>query len=789
MKSKAFYIIAILLVFVFACKNSNKSTTGLPQLGKNSIDEVIKALTVEEKVSLVMGVGMFIPGLPEGLLPTMDSADAGVVHKVFGAAGQTHAVPRLGIPAITVSDGPAGVRIPPVRGNDSTRTYYATAFPIGTLLASTWDTELVKNMGVALGNEAKEYGIDVLLGPAMNIHRNALGGRNFEYYSEDPLVSGHMAAAIVNGVQSNGVGTSIKHFAVNNHEFNRFSMNVQVGERALREIYLKNFQVALQECDPWTIMSSYNLVNGTYTSQNRALLDTFLRQEAHFNGLVMTDWFGGNDAVEQMKAGNDLLMPGYLSQKTSLIEAVKSGALPMDRLDENVRRVLKLVLKSPTFKGLKYSDAPDLKQNALVSRQVASEGMVLLKNEGALPMNLAKNIALFGNISYDLIAGGTGSGDVNKAYMVSLDQGLANASFTVNASLAAEYKKYVADGKAKLPPRVSPFHPLTPVAEMPINAVLAAKMATENDMAVLTIGKHSGEFADRNLDKDFNLTQAEKAAIDAISSAFHAKGKKVVVVLNIGGVIETASWRDKVDAILLSWQGGLESGNAIADILKGTVNPSGKLATTFAMAYKDEASSKNFPGKVIGVPNTKLSFSEADPSEVVYEEGIYVGYRYFNTFNVKPAYAFGYGLSYTTFDYSALTLSASSFTDQIKVNITIKNSGKVAGKEVVQLYLAAPTSQLNKPESELKAFGKTKLLQPNETQTMTFTISAADLASFNPELSGWVADAGSYTVKIGSSALDTKAKATFSLPETKVLSKMPKILLPQKPISELKSGK
>ncbi len=789
MKSKALYIIPFLLILIFSFKKDNKGhfkAEKLPQLGKNSIDEVIKALTLEEKVSLVMGMGMFIPGLPEGMIPTMDSTDAGIPEKVLGAAGRTHAVPRLGIPSITLSDGPAGVRIAPIRNNDSTHTYYATAFPIGTLLASTWDTNLVQNMGEALGDEVKEYGIDVLLSPAMNIHRTTLGGRNFEYYSEDPLVSGSIAAAIVNGVQSKGVGTSVKHFVANNHEFNRFRMNVHVSERALREIYLKNFQIALQKCSPWTIMSSYNMVNGTYTSQNRALLDTFLRQESQFKGLVMSDWFGGKDAVAQMQAGNDLLMPGTLNQKMSIIQAVQTGKLSVKQLDENVKRVLELVVKSPTFKGYQYSNKPDLKQHAQVSRKVASEGMILLKNEATLPMNTVKKVALFGNFSYDLIAGGTGSGDVNKSYMISLDKGLVNANFVINPLLSETYKKYYAEGKAKLPPLLSPFHPHTAVAEMPIDEALAQKMALENDIAVLTIGKHSGEFLDRDLNKDFNLTSAEKALIENVAKAFHAQGKKVVVVLNIGGVIEIASWRDKVDAILLAWQGGLESGNAITDILKGTVNPSGKLATTFPMSYQDDPTAKSFPGKIIKTIPDKFLLADADLSEITYEEGIYVGYRYFNTFRIKPAFDFGFGLSYTTFKYSDLRLSTRVFKDKIKVNITVTNTGKVAGKEVVQLYVSAPTHKIHKPERELKAFGKTKLLQPNEAQTFTFYVSPMDLASFNSSQSAWIADAGTYTLSIGNKGSSQTLKANFSLAKARVLNKTPKILLAQKQIDELK---
>jgi beta-glucosidase len=787
MQKNIFILLSCCMLALFSCKNNDKNTSaaaGLPQLGKNSLDEVVAALTLEEKVSLVLGMGFMIPGMPPGILPAMDSVDTATPEKVLGAAGRTHAVPRLGIPSITLADGPAGVRIAPIRGTDSTQTYYATAFPIGTLLASTWDTALVKNMGVAFGEEVRDYGVDVLLGPAMNIHRNALGGRNFEYYSEDPLVSGNIAAAVINGVQSKGVGTSVKHFAVNNNEFNRTKMDVKVSERTLREIYLRNFQVALQKCDPWTIMSSYNYVNGTYTSQSRALLDTFLRQESQFKGVVMTDWFAGDDAVAQMNAGNDLLMPGTLAQKAQIMEGAKSGTLNLKFLDENVKRILTLVLKSPTFQGHQASNKPDLKAHAAISRQVASEGMILLKNEAALPMSAAKNVALFGNGSYSLIAGGTGSGDVNKAYMVSLDQGLTNANFAVHAPLAQAYTTYVKEATAKLPP-VAPFMPKTAIAEMQISAAMATKMAAENDIAIFTIGKHSGEFADRNLERDFYLTAAEKAALDAVSKAFRAAGKKMVVVLNIGGTIETASWRDKADAILLAWQAGQESGNAIADILKGTVNPSSKLATTFPLKYQDESSSKNFPGKVTTVL-PKKGMMDADPAEITYEEGIYVGYRYFNTFNVQPAYAFGHGLSYTSFACSDLKLSSDTFTDRVQVSIKVTNTGKVPGKEVVQLYLAAPTGSLNKPESELRAFGKSKLLAPSESQTLTFELSASDLTSFQPMLSAWVAEAGTYTVKVGSSALDIKQKATFTLAQEKVNVKVPQILLPKAAIAELK---
>ena len=780
-----------MVVTLMACSLSAQTVTertSLPKLGKSSVKEVIAAMTTEEKAKLLVGMGedINIPGLL-----SMDPEDRKIPEKVPGAAGRTHAIPRLGIPSITLSDGPAGVRINPTRNGDQSKTFYATAFPVSTLLASSWDTNLVRTVGAAFGGEVREYGIDILLAPGMNIHRNPLGGRNFEYYSEDPVISGKMAAAFVTGIQSSGVGTSIKHFAANNQEFNRLQSNSIVSERALREIYLKSFGIAVKESQPWTVMSSYNLINGTYTSQNPELLTTTLRKEWGLKGFVMTDWFAGNDVIAQMKAGNDVIMPGTPNQTKAIITAVSDGTLSQQQLDENVERVLNVILQSPTFKGYKYTDQPDLKKDAQIARMAAAEGMVLLKNEDkALPLDPASKIALYGNTSYELIAGGTGSGDVNKAYTISLEEGLSTAGYVLDAKQKNVYIQYIAEQKQKRPKPLMSFFLPPPIPEMPVEAKDVQQKAGEADVAVITLGRNSGEFSDRKVENDFTLSGTEQGLIKTVADTFHAKGKKVIVVMNVGGVTEVASWRGSVDAILLAWQPGQEGGNAITDLLSGKVNPSGKLATTFPVAYDDVPSAKNFPGKEL--PGQKPLINNpfaGKPAEVVYEEGLFVGYRYYNTFRVSPAYEFGYGLSYTDFAYGELKLSSKRFDGKVTATVTVTNTGKVAGKEVVQLYISAPAQKLNKPESELKGFVKTELLQPGQSQTISFTVIGEDLASFDPSSSSWIAEAGTYTVKVGTSSTNIKKTATFDVMKEILVEKVNKVLTPQVKINELQKGR
>jgi beta-glucosidase len=733
-----------------------------PQLGQAPIKDVIAAMTKEEKASLVNGMGMQVPGITNGDMAPPSVGET--QNKVPGAAGTTFAIPRLGIPSIVLADGPAGLRIQPVRNGDTSKTFYCTAFPIETLLASSWDTDLVERVGKAMGNEVKEYGVDVLLGPALNTHRNPLGGRNYEYYSEDPVISGKMAAAMVRGVQAEGVGTSVKHFAANDHEWNRMTINVLASQRALREIYLRAFEIVIREAKPWTVMSSYNKLNWAYTSETPQLLQDTLRKDWQFTGLVMTDWFGGRDAVKQMNAGNELLMPGTERQRKAVLDGLASGALKEEVLDRNVAVILELILRSPTFQKYAYSNTPDLKAHAQVARAAAADGMVLLRNQATLPLATTAKLALFGNTSYDMITGGTGSGDVNEAYSVSMVDGLKGAGLTIDAALAERYQAYLTEQEKQRPAGMA-FMPRAPIAEMAPSAEDIARAATDNDAALVTLGRRSGEFFDRKREGDFELTATERAVIQDVAKAFHAKNKKVVVVLNIGGVIETVTWRDTPDAILLAWQPGQESGNAIADVLTGKVAPSGRLASTFPVKWEDVPSSANFPGKtLIGPdPNAKGIMSMGDrAAEVSYDDEIYVGYRYFATKAVKTAYPFGYGLSYTTFVYSGLKLSAQEFGKGLTATVNVKNTGKVPGRDVAQLYLSAPGIAMAKPAIELKGFAKTKILKPGETETVSFTLAPRDLASFEESSSAWVIEGGTYTIQIGASSEDLRLKAHFT---------------------------
>ena len=560
-------------------------TTGSNQsvrLRADNIDEVVSAMTLEEKVHLVIGCGMSM----------------GSDTKFPGTAGRTYDIPRLGIPSAYLADGPHRLAMAAKREFDS-RTYHATEFPSSTTVAATFNPDAAHKVGRTLGTEVKDYGLDVLLAPGVNLMRNVLCGRNHEYYSEDPVLTGKMAAAYINGIQSRGTGTCLKHFAVNNQETNRNNNDSRLTQRPLRELYLKCFEIAVKESQPWSVMTAYNKVNGKYTCEDRELTEDILRDEWGFKGLVMSDWNAGKDAVTSIVAGNDMLQPGQDRQYKAILKAVESGTLDLALLDRSVKRVLEFVVKSHTFAGYEYPNKTDLEAHAQVDREIGAEGIVLLDNKQALPMAAGiKKVALYGTTSYDMVPAGMGFGSTGIGYYtVSMVEGLRNAGYTVDKELLNRYKKHMADEQKRLFPHGKPPFAFTPLPRaeefLPTAEELAAQVKA-NDIAVLTLGRVSGEGCDRRVE-DFLLKENELALIKQVSAAYHAAGKKLVVVLNICSPVETASWKGLADAVVCAFQPGQEVGNCITDILTGEVNPSGKLPMTFAVKYGDAPSDANFP--------------------------------------------------------------------------------------------------------------------------------------------------------------------------------------------------
>ena len=579
-------------------------------------------------------------------------------------------------------------------------------------------------------------------------------------------------------------------FAYNNQETNRTGNDAVISQRAQREIYLKGFEITVKEAAPWTVMTSYNKINGTYTSQSRDLLTTVLRDEWGYQGTVMTDWYGGDDGAAQMRAGNDMLQPGTNLQFEQIMAAIQDGSLSEAKLDVCVRRCLELVARSPKAKGYAYSNEPDLEAHAAVTRQSALEGMVLLENKGGvLPLKGTGKVAVFGCTSYDFVAGGTGSGNVNRAYTVSLIDGLKNAGFTVDDAKKDVYLKHFADElaafQASLPDDgTSAFYPTPRPSEIVPSAGELAASAKANDVAVITFGRNSGEFFDRS-GADFSLSAKELKLLKDVTAAFHRARKKVIVVLNIGGVIETASWKNIPDAVLLAWQAGQEGGNSVTDILTGKQSPSGRLPMTFPVNLMDAGSSANFPIDAdtgIYFLNRREDVGQKDVDRTVYAEDIYVGYRWFDKKGLPVSYPFGYGLSYTTFEYAEPAVKAAG--DGFEASVKVTNTGSVAGKEVVQLYVSAPAGGLDKPVRELKAFAKTRELQPGESEVVTLKVDAYGLASFNEGTSAWEAAAGEYAVAFGASSRDLRQTVPFTLAEAKSWPAH-NVLAPKEPIGKL----
>ncbi|MFM5114925.1 beta-glucosidase [Aeromonas hydrophila] len=730
---------------------------------RGQAEAMVAKLTLGEKLDLLSGPGY---GSANGAI--------NVKQDVPGVAGYINGVLRsadgIDIPALKLADGPAGVRINANRDGDSA-SYYATAWPIGSLLASSWDVKLVKAVGEAMGDEVRQYGVDILLAPGMNIQRNPLNGRNFEYYSEDPLLTGKIGAAMVNGVESNGVGTTIKHYFGNNSETNRNQIN-DIGEpRTFREIYLRGFQIAVDEAQPWAVMTSYNKVNGTYVNERRDAVTDLLRGEWKFDGLVMSDWFAGdvaNNAYKQVLAGQDLIEPGNV--KEQLQQSIEHGDLDEAKVNEAAIHILTQVMKSPSYSQLAISNSPDLTAHAKLARQAGAESMVLLRNDAAaLPLAASSTLASFGINQINTYKGGTGSGDVNAASTTTIAQGLA-ARFPVNEVLQSYYRDFYENNKVYHEGQFGAKGYYT-CAEAPVSgdlAALIASAAATQQAAVISIGRQAGEGADRSSGKgDYLLGDDERALIDAVSSAFHAQGKKVVVVLNVNGVIDTAQWSDKVDGILLAYMAGQETGHAVADVLSGAVNPSGKLAQSFPHSYASVPSAGTFPGEDTD--------GDGEPDDLYYNEGIYVGYRYYSTFEQAVSYPFGFGLSYTSFSYTSPAIASNTLeggsAGNLVLTATITNTGAVAGKEAAQVYVTAPEVKLKKPLIELKAFAKTAQLAPGASEQLSFTIPASILASFDEASNQWIVEPGRYSAYISpSSDVSASTPVSFTVSKEIVVS-------------------
>jgi len=669
------------------------------------ITDLIKKMTLEEKAALCTGAGPWT----------------------------TTPVEHLGIPEMIVTDGPHGVR----RAENITtfveKSLPATCFPTATCMASTWDVDLIHNLGEALAYECIALDVDIILGPGANMKRTPLCGRNFEYYSEDPFLAGEMAASFIKGVQSKGVGTSLKHFAANNQEYQRTSINSEMDERTLREIYLPAFEAAVKKAKPWTVMCSYNKLFGTYAAENYRLLTEILKQEWGFEGFVVSDWGAVHDRVEALKAGLDLEMPGPRERRVKeVIEAVRSGKMDQAVLDEAVRRILEIVFKAAeTKKGAAFDKA----RHHALARKVAGEGMVLLKNNGLLPLKKGKHIAVIGRSAKEAYFQGGGSSHINPTQV--------DSPFDELQKLAGDARLSYTEGYPK---------------DDRFNQALideACKNARSAELALLFICLPATKESEGYDRPDLDLTSHQIALIEAVTSV----QPNSVVILNNGAPVVMSEWIDGTAAVLEAWMMGQAGGGAIADVLYGKVNPSGKLAETFPLKLKDTPAYINYPG---------------ENGAVRYGEGIFMGYRYYDTKDVATLFPFGYGLSYTTFTYQNPKVSANTFrdVDGITVFVDVMNTGKVAGKEVVQVYVHDHQSKLVRPPKELKGFAKVEL-QPGETKTVSVPLDFRAFAYYHPAYRQWITEDGEFDILIGASSADIRYTQTVTLQST---LKLPSIL-------------
>lgn len=638
----------------------------------------------------------------------------------------TTPIDRLGIPEITVSDGPHGVRRVANLNDFVAGSLPATCFPTASCLASTWDENLIQTMGKAIGEECIALNVDVVLGPGANMKRTPLGGRNFEYYSEDPYLAGQIAASFIQGVQSKGVGTSLKHFAVNNQESQRMTIDAKVDERTLREIYLAAFETAVKKSKPWTVMCAYNKLNGTYCSENTRLLVDILKDEWGFEGFVVSDWGAVHDRVASMEGGVDLEMPGPRERRVmAVVEAVQSGKLDETVLDESVSRILKIVFKAAETKKSGSFDKPS---HHALARQIAAEGMVLLKNNGILPLKDQQHIAVIGHAAQKAHFQGGGSSHINPTQV--------DNPFMELQKLAGDAELTFSNG---YPEDISFDQTL-------IDA--AVKNAQTADVALLYIALPDSKESEGYDRADLDLTKQQVALINAVTSV----QPNTVVILNNGAPVVMGEWIEGTAAVLEAWMMGQAGGGAIADILYGKINPSGKLAETFPLRLVDTPAYINFPGE-----NNQLH----------YGEGIFIGYRYYDAKEVPVQFPFGYGMSYTTFTYANPRASATSFkdVDGLTISVDVTNTGDVIGKEVVQVYVRDLKSGLVRPPKELKNFAKVEL-RPGETKTVTLKLDFRAFAYYHPAHKQWITEDGEFDLLIGSSSTDIHCVQTVTLQST-----------------------
>ncbi|PKO00306.1 MAG: glycosyl hydrolase [Chloroflexi bacterium HGW-Chloroflexi-4] len=664
----------------------------------DKINEIISQMMLEEKAALCIGASNWT----------------------------TTPIKRLGVPEMFVADGPHGLRRQPSATDSAIKSLPATCFPTASLLASTWDVDLIRFMGEALAEECIAQNVDVILGPGVNMKRSPLCGRNFEYFSEDPYLAGEIAVAFINGVQSKGVGTSLKHYAANNQEYQRLAINAEIDERTLREIYLPAFEKAVKQANPWTVMCSYNKINGILSSQNPYLLDDILKNEWGFEGLVVSDWGAVRDRTAALQAGLDWEMPGPRQYRVNkVVEAVENGILDLTVLDESVRRILKIVFKAAETPKTGEFDA---EAHHDLARKIASEGMVLLKNNGILPLKSKGKIAVIGHAAKEAHFQGGGSSHINPTRVaVPLDE-LKKAAPEVEFIYCAGYP---ADDSAQ-----------------PHLIEEAVKLAKNANIALLYIALPTFKESEGYDRPDMDLTQHQIKLIQAVTGV----QPNSVVILNNGSPIAVSAWMEHTAAILEAYMMGQAGGAAVADILFGKVNPSGRLAETFPLRLEDTPAFTNWPG---------------DMGVVRYGEGFYIGYRHYDVRKMAVSFPFGFGLSYTTFEYKNPCVDKSTFNDVdgVKVSVEVTNTGKMTGKETGQVYVHDCKSTLHRPVKELKAFAKVEL-QPGETKKVTLKLDFRAFAFYHPEHKQWITEDGEFDILIGTSAEDICQTLTVTLKST-----------------------